>query len=83
VTLFGSRARGDARKDSDWDLLVLIEKDELSSDERSDYIYPLFSLGWELNIEINPIIYTTKSWKEQSITPFYKNVVNEGIVIWH
>lgn len=28
--LFGSRARGTARKDSDWDLLILIDKPNLS-----------------------------------------------------
>lgn len=27
--LFGSRARGTARKDSDWDLLILIDKPNL------------------------------------------------------
>ena len=27
VILFGSRARGDARADSDWDLLVVIDRD--------------------------------------------------------
>ena len=25
VILFGSRARGDAKKDSDWDILILID----------------------------------------------------------
>ena len=27
IILFGSRARGDAREDSDWDFLVVIDKD--------------------------------------------------------
>ena len=27
--LYGSRARGDARNDSDWDFLILLDKDKL------------------------------------------------------
>ena len=29
VVLFGSRARGDAKKDSDWDLLILIHNQNI------------------------------------------------------
>ncbi len=35
VYLFGSRARGDERKDSDWDLLVLSKKPITLKDEQS------------------------------------------------
>lgn len=28
VILFGSRARNDAREDSDWDLLIILNKDK-------------------------------------------------------
>lgn len=32
--LFGSRARGDAHQDSDWDILILLDKDHL---DQTDY----------------------------------------------
>jgi predicted nucleotidyltransferase len=44
VILFGSRARGDARKGSDWDLLMLDQpRIEVADFERISY--PLFELG--------------------------------------
>ncbi|MEY8486706.1 nucleotidyltransferase domain-containing protein [Parabacteroides sp. ASD2025] len=33
VWLYGSRAKGNAREDSDWDILVLSSKDKLSVEE--------------------------------------------------
>ena len=35
VILFGSQARGDAREDSDWDLLVLLDKDKITYDDEN------------------------------------------------
>lgn len=79
--LFGSRARGDAKTDSDWDILLLVDKDKLEREDYDNISYPLFELGWTLNEEINPILYTEKQWQSQSFTPFYKNVIREGIVL--
>lgn len=82
VTLFGSQARGDYHDTSDWDLLLLINTDHLSMPERSDYIYAMTQLGWELNAEINPIVYTNNDWHKRNFTPFYKNVTKDGIILW-
>ena len=41
--------------------------------------YPLIELGWKLNEQINPIMYTKDEWAANSITPFYDNVVRDGI----
>ena len=38
VLLYGSRARGDANKDSDWDVLVLSNKDRLSFKEEEQFM---------------------------------------------
>ena len=45
VILFGSRARGDAREDSDWDVLILLDKELITSQDIDDYSYPLRELG--------------------------------------
>ena len=83
MILFGSRARGDAREDSDWDLLILLEQDKVSHDDYNNIAFPLVELGWKINAEINPLVYTYAEWGKRHFTPFYKNVEQEGIVLWH
>ena len=79
--LFGSRARGDARQDSDWDVLILLDKDRITSADMDDISYPIRELGWDIDEIINPIMYTTKDWEARSFTPFYKNVMREGVAL--
>jgi predicted nucleotidyltransferase len=79
VMLFGSRARGKARKGSDWDILIVLPKDRLKQEDYDTISYPLVELGWTLGEQINPIMYTQREWKANSFTPFYDNVQREGI----
>ena len=81
LLLYGSRARGDARPDSDWDLLILLDKDKITSIDIDEISYPMRELGWQINEIVNPIMYTLKEWKSKSYTPFYKNVMKEGIAL--
>jgi len=79
--LFGSRARGTARPDSDWDVLVLLDKDRITPTDHDAVTYPLRELGWQTNQMINPIMFTTRDWESKRFTPFYKNVMKEGVVL--
>ena len=79
VILFGSRARGDAREDSDWDVLILLDKDHITSQDIDDYSYPLRELGWDYNQCINAILYTKRDWESCIISPFRENVTEDGI----
>ena len=78
--LFGSRARGDESQSSDWDLLILLDKSKITSEDY-DLAYFFRELGWDLNATISPHIYSKKQWKDWSFLPFYKNVEQDKIVL--
>ena len=80
--LFGSEARGDAREDSDIDVLVLLGKDHLTYEDENVVRWPLYQLEIKTGVSINPIIMSRKSWESRPVkTPFYSNIVREGVVL--
>lgn len=80
--LYGSEARGDARRDSDIDLLILVDKDKIPVEEEKEIIGRLSDLSLETGIIISSIILPKSNWENRPFkTPFYINVMNEGIVL--
>lgn len=80
IILYGSRARGDFRLDSDWDLLILLTQERITNDIEETITNPLYDLEIDYGQVISPMIYSIKDWNNiYSITPFFKNVMREGI----
>ena len=79
--LYGSRARGTAQSDSDWDLLILIDEDKPKSTDFVQYAYPFTLLASEEDQIAIPQIYTKKQWQQMSFTPFVKNVEHDKVVL--
>lgn len=80
IILFGSQARGDAKKDSDYDILII--KDNIE-DQRTT-LRKLYRqmIGIEVGVDI--ILKTSKD-VEKSKTMFVsatKEALNEGIIIY-
>jgi predicted nucleotidyltransferase len=81
VILFGSQARGDAIETSDWDLLILLNKEKKTFEDEDIYGYPFAQMGLKYKTYISVKIYTLDDWERRKITPFYQNVKQEGINI--
>ncbi len=79
IFLFGSRARGIMKPDSDWDLLILLNSDKITSDLEKRVTDPLYDLEFEIGEVISPMVYSEQEWNTKyKVTPFYANVMREG-----
>ena len=80
VILYGSEARNEARPDSDIDLLILVDGDKLTLKQEDAITTPLYELELRTGVAISPIVMLKKQWANRPmITPFYLNVMKEGI----
>ena len=80
IILFGSRARGDFNKESDWDFLILTQfKDEMDTWEKMRE--NLFQTELETKEIFNTIVHNKDYWNKLTITNFYKEVQKEGKII--
>jgi len=81
IILFGSQARETANPDSDWDILVILDKPKIEPCDFDNISYPLYELGWQEGEHFSTKLYTKAEWLKRSFTPFYKNVEKEGILL--
>ncbi len=79
IILYGSRARGDAREDSDWDVIVLLNKPEMRHSDRYEIACDLWEEGFDIGEEINAFVYTHAQWNAAPPSLFKYNVREEGI----
>ena len=80
--LYGSEARGDARPDSDIDLLILVDADKLTNDDKDRIIAPFYDIELDTGIIISTLIMPRSAWENRPfMTPFQYNVNREGITL--
>jgi predicted nucleotidyltransferase len=80
VYLYGSQARGNANKLSDWDLLILLNRPNISFDLETKFMNEFYDLELETGEVISPLIYSKYDWNNKYfITPLFENIKNEGI----
>ena len=77
--MFGSQARGDAAKESDIDLLVILPVIDAKTTRLAS------DIAWEVGFEAGRIISVIPDTKEQmrryAFLPLYQNIEREGIVV--
>ena len=82
--LYGSRARGDAAADSDWDFLVLVDGsvDRSRTERLRDVIFDL-ELALDGCPVLSTMIYADDQWTTPlyQAMPFHESVEREGIEI--
>lgn len=78
IYLYGSRARGKGNRESDWDLLILLNREEITPKIEKEITYPLYDLEFDTGEIISPMIYSEKEWNTKyKVTPFYHNIMQE------
>lgn len=79
LVLFGSRARGDARPESDWDLLLIADNLPASPLRRGDYIHSFLPHEWRYRV--NLLAHTPTEWFGR-VTPLALDVALDGVLLY-
>ncbi len=79
IRLFGSRARGHAREDSDYDILVIL--DRRTPEVRSEVLKIAVRLMDRYNVLVATVIRSTEEWRKSQGYPLALNIAREGIAL--
>jgi len=78
VVLYGSRARGDARRDSDWDIAVFVRGRPTTRD-RSVLSHISYDLMMETGAFSQALPFPANHWRLNY--SFYRNVREDGVAV--
>lgn len=82
IILYGSRARGDAKTESDYDLLILVDGD-VNLEKEDILCRQLYPIELESGKTISAFVFNHQNWNAplNRAVPFYKNIDREGIIL--
>ncbi len=82
VILYGSRARGTARRDSDWDFLILLPG-PVSKELETEVKDRLYDIELETDTVLTSIIRSKQVWrsKRYEVVPLRREVEKDGIAV--
>jgi predicted nucleotidyltransferase len=82
IILYGSHARGDNHEESDWDILILLQDNNVDLKKEQEFRHHIFDLELEIGEPISVYVHSKNDWKQKyAYTPFFKNIKDEGILL--
>lgn len=80
IYLYGSRARGNSKKTSDWDLLILLNTTFISFDYETQIMDAFYDIELETGEVFSPLVYSKNDWINlYAATPLFENIEKEGV----
>ncbi|MDT3738600.1 MAG: nucleotidyltransferase domain-containing protein [Candidatus Kapabacteria bacterium] len=80
IILFGSRARGESNKDSDWDILILLRQSIVNHSLEREYRDELYNIELSIGQSVSALIFSKNEWENKHrVTPLFDNIQREGI----
>lgn len=80
VILFGSRAREQEKKNSDWDILILLNIPFVDRKTEKELREEMFEVELETGEAISTFVFSKNDWEtKHSITPLFENIQRDGI----
>lgn len=79
VFLFGSRARGDAQEDSDYDMLVIV--DRRTPELRNRILEIETQLMDRYGALVATVLQSEEEWRQAQGSPLARNIAREGMAL--
>ncbi len=80
VILYGSHARGQAKPESDWDILVLLNQENVTLQTEQKFRHHLLDLELEIEEPVSVMVRSKSEWNtNKKFIPIYKNIKAEGV----
>ena len=82
MILYGSRARGNAEPESDYNLLIIVDG-EVSLKREDIICRQLFPIELDTGKVLSAIVYSRQQWdtKLYHAMPFHRNIEREGVIL--
>lgn len=81
LLLYGSRGRGDAREDSDWDILAIVDREDVRQ-LRREVFRALYEYGTDERTFLEVMYVTRERWEaDRNWLEYFRNVTDDAVAL--